>query len=139
MKNQVKFQFQKSIWYFKPPIKNYRQISKRGWKEHFFNIFKYPLWNLSITFDWSLEISNGFLEMKFNFIFKLFPVQSFLKKVILLWLNEIWNSTSNKIFTFSQWAVSLIFKLSHTLWGFMVDNWFQYKMTSSTSSPTNVF
>jgi len=28
-----------------------------------------PLSNLSITFDWRLEISNGFWEMKFNFIF----------------------------------------------------------------------
>jgi len=33
--------------------------------------------------------------MKFNFIFQLFLVQSFLKKIILLYLNEVWNYTSN--------------------------------------------
>jgi len=29
------------------------------------------------TFDWRLEISNGFLEMKANLIFQLFLVQMF--------------------------------------------------------------
>jgi len=86
-----------------------------------------------------LNYQTKFLEMKFNLIFQLFLVQIFLEKFILLWLNVVWNSTSNKIFTFSQWVVKLIFKLSHTLWGFMVDNWFQYKITSSISIPTDVF
>jgi len=49
-----------------------------------------------------------------NLIFQLFLVHSFLKKVIVLWLNEVWNFTSNIILTMSNQA--LIFKLFHTLW-----------------------
>jgi len=42
--------------------------------------------------------------MKFNLIFQLFLSKSFLKKIILLWLNEVWNSTSNIILTISSQA-----------------------------------
>jgi len=50
-----------------------------------------PFWNLLITFYWSLEISNGFLEMKFELNYQRFLVQIFLKIVHLLCLNEVWN------------------------------------------------
>jgi hypothetical protein len=53
----------------------------------FIDIFKHPLWFLSITFDWRLQITNGFLEMKLNLISQLFLVQRFLKKVNLLCQN----------------------------------------------------
>jgi len=46
-------------------------------------------------------MSNGFLEMKSSLIFQIFLVQNFLKKVILLCLNEVWISTFNIIPTFS--------------------------------------
>jgi len=49
--------------------------------------FPTSLWNLLINFYLSLQISNRFLEMKLNLIYQLFIVQSFLKKVVLLWLN----------------------------------------------------
>jgi hypothetical protein len=48
-----------------------------------------PLWILSKTFEWRLKITNGFLEMKLNFISQLFLVQRFLKKVVLLWQNGL--------------------------------------------------
>jgi len=63
---------------------------------------------LFITFYWRIEISNGFLEIKFHLISQLCLVQSFLKKVVLLWLNEVWNFTANIILAFdlimSGWA-----------------------------------
>jgi len=49
-------------------------------KELFFDIFIHCLWFLFITFDFKVEITNGFLLMKVNFISQLFLVQSFLKK-----------------------------------------------------------
>ena len=62
----------------------------------FFDIFKHPLWILSITFDWRLKITNGFLEMKLNLISQLFLVQRFLKKVILLCQNGHQSMLSSK-------------------------------------------
>jgi len=74
LKKQVKFHLQKSVWYIKPPIKSYGQISKRTFENVKKMALPTLLWNLSITFDWRLEISKGFLEMKFNLIFQLWFV-----------------------------------------------------------------
>jgi len=73
----------------------------------FFNIFKHSLWFLSITFFWRFIITKWYLKMKFTFIYPLLLVQSFLKNVIFLCQNEVWNSTLNTISTFWQWAVLL--------------------------------
>jgi len=73
-----------------------------------FDIFKHFLWTSSITFVWRLKISNRFLEMNVSLIFHTNLVQKFLKKKILLGLNEVWNSTLNTIpsfdLTMSGWA-----------------------------------
>jgi len=50
-----------------------------------------PLWTLSITFYWMLQITNGFLEVRTRFIFQLPLVQSFSKKLNLLCLNGLWS------------------------------------------------
>jgi len=76
-------------------------------RDIFFDIFKHPLWVLSIIFFWSLKITNSSSEMKFSLIFELFLVQSFLKKIILLYQNDVWNSILNRIPTFWQWAIKL--------------------------------
>jgi len=62
--------------------------------------FPITLWNLFITFDLRLEISKGFLEMKLSLISQPFLIESFLKKIILLCLNMVWNSNCNKISMF---------------------------------------
>jgi len=68
------------------------------------------LWTLSITFDWRLQMSNEFFEMKANLILQLFLVQSFLKKVILLCQNEVWISTFNIIpaFSFNELSTEIV-------------------------------
>jgi len=76
-------------------------------RDIFFDISKHLLRILSITFFWRLIITKGFLEMKFRFNFQLLLVQSFLKNVVLLCQNEVWNSTLTIIITFWQWAVKL--------------------------------
>jgi hypothetical protein len=68
----------------------------------FVDIFKHPLWNLSITFRWSVKTSKLFLEMKLSLIPQFFLYQSFLKKDTLLCLNEIWNLFLNTFSAFSQ-------------------------------------
>jgi len=40
-----------------------------------------PLWNLSITFRWSVKTWKGFLEIKLNLILQLSLVWIFLKKI----------------------------------------------------------
>jgi len=67
-----------------------------------------PLSNLLITFDLRLKILNGFLDMKFNLIYQLLLIQSFLKKSILLCLNEGWNSISNIVVAFHLTMSGLI-------------------------------
>jgi len=59
-----------------------------------------PLSNLFITFYSRLEISNGFLVMKITFISQCLFILRFLQKIILLWINEVSNYTSNTISTF---------------------------------------
>jgi len=111
VKNQSKFHLQKSFWDFNPPIESYWQNSERMFEKCKKNPFQPPLWILSITFCWWIEISNGFQEMKAWLIFHINVIQFFLKKVILLCLNKVWNSTSNTIYTFdlimSSWMSTI--------------------------------
>jgi len=69
------------------------------------------LWNSSITFSWSLEITNGFLEVRLKLFSHINLVQIFLKKDILLCLNEVWNLTLSTIPAFS-----LNYEQLHFLW-----------------------
>jgi len=98
-------------------------------RDIFFDIFKHPLWLLSITCFWRLEITNRLLEMKFSLIF--FKSNFFGKNVILLRLNEVWNFALNIVPTFWQWTI----KLSSSNYPIAVDDswWtmnFTIKMTS---------
>jgi len=74
--------------------------------------------------------------MKFNLILHLILVQFFFKTT-LLWLNEVWNSSSNIILTFWQWAVKLSFSNYPIPFE---DSWwkidFNIKMTSPIFFPT---
>jgi len=69
------------IWRLQSKVMD--KVQRRVGRDIFFDILKHPLWILSITSYWRLQMSNGFLEMKVNLIWQLFLVQSFLKKVIL--------------------------------------------------------
>jgi len=59
------------------------KVQRRVGINIFFFIFKHPLWILSITFDWRLEIANEFLEMKCIFILQLFLFQRLKKNITM--------------------------------------------------------
>jgi len=109
------------------------------WKEHFWDIFKHPLWNLSITFDWRIEIWNVFLVMKSNLILLFLFSSNYFEKVIILCLYEVWNFTLNIFPLFWQWAVKL---LSSNYPLFFENLWwkmdFNIKMTSLPSILANI-
>jgi len=102
-------------------------------RDIFLDIFKHPLWILSINFFWRLKITSGFMGMKIGLISQLYLNQSFLKKTILLCQNEVWNFTLNTILTFGQWVV----KLSSSNYPISFEgSWRTIDFISKTTSPT---
>ncbi len=93
------FHAQKSVCNFNLPFKSYQQISVKVFEFFFKMSLPTCHWNLLITFEWKIEIANRFLGMKHSLIIYIKLVQSFLKKVILLCLNQVWNSNLNTNFT----------------------------------------
>jgi len=67
------------IWRLQSKVMD--KIQRWVGRDIFFDILKHALWILFITFDWSLQMSNGFLEIKVNLIWQLFLIQSFWKKL----------------------------------------------------------
>jgi len=106
--NQGKFHLQKSFWNLNLQIKSYAQILERMFENVKGMSLLASLWNLSTTLDWSFKISNGVLKMKFNLIFHINLVQSFLKKNNSTLQNEDWNFILTTIpcfgLTMSGWA-----------------------------------
>jgi len=119
LSNKSKFHLQKSFFLFWASSQKVIDKNQRGLARNiFFDIFKHPLWFLSITFAWRLKITKGFLEVKFRLIWKLLLVLNYSKKVVLLYLNEVWTSTLNTIptpTTLSNELEAFIFNLSHIL------------------------
>jgi len=99
LENQAKFHLQKIIWDFKTLMKNYGPNSERIFENVKKNVFSNP--SLNFVHNFSLESWNlkQISRDESNLIFQLFLVQSFLKKVILLCQNDIWNSSLNTIST----------------------------------------
>jgi len=128
VRNQVKFISKNPFEILSLQSKVMNKFQRGVGRDIFFDVFKHPLRNLSITFYWRLKISNRFFGMKFNLISHLILVQSFLKKnysTMTKWGLKFFIKYNFDILTMSSQV--LIFKLSHTFWGFMVENWFQYK------------
>jgi len=87
---QSKFHLQNTVCNFEPPRKSYGQnLEGIGLKMSKKMSLPTPLRNLSVAFDWSLENSNEFLEIKASLIFHIKLVQSCKKEVILHYLNEV--------------------------------------------------
>jgi len=127
--NQAKFHLQKFIWDFKTPIKSYGQISERGWRGHFLwqfqtscvkfvDNFWLEAWNLKWIFrdeSW-FDFSSKVLRKSYSTMPK--------------WSLKFYVAHNFYVLTMSSQA--LIFKLSHTLRGFVTNNEFHYKNNLST-------
>jgi len=66
-----------------------------------------PLWNLSITFSWSLKTLNGFLEIRLSLIPQLFLVQIFLKRysTLIKWSLKLYFEHNSYVLTMSGQAL----------------------------------
>jgi len=104
--NLSKFHLQKSVWYFKPPIESYKRNSRGCLKMSKNGLSNPSLKFVYSFFYWRIEISNKFIDVKFNLIQQLFTIRNFIKKKVLLYLNEVWNSTSNQIPTLIDLTMS---------------------------------
>jgi len=93
--NQVKFHFQKSVWYFKTPFKSDGQNSKRMFENVKENVPSNPSLKFVHNFwlkAWNIKrIFGDEIELDFSSFFS----RKFFEKVIVVFLNEVWNSTSN--------------------------------------------
>jgi hypothetical protein len=88
MGNQVNFQIQRSVCDLKFLSKSYGQITEKRYDNVWtLNVF----WTLFITFEWRIQITNKFLEVKVNLISYNLSTEFNLEKVDLSCVNEIWN------------------------------------------------